>query len=118
MPIIEEEICLAVPPEHPLAKRFRSPSKFQSLLHEPFIVLKKGQGFRQIALEFCEQAGFDPRIVFESSNIETVQSLVAAGMGIAFVPKMMTRAKSSEFIPVYLTIAGTSPIADTRHCKP
>ena len=32
---------------------------------------------------------FEPHIVFESGNIETVQSLVAAGMGIAFVPQMV-----------------------------
>ncbi len=108
VPIIDEEICLALPPEHPLVK-IQKPIQISALAAEPFIVLKKGQGFRQIALELCHHAGFDPRIVFESSNIETVQSLVAAGMGIAFVPKMMTRAKSSEFIPVYLPIAAPSP---------
>lgn len=108
VPIIEEEICLALPPEHPLVIN-HNPIHISDLAAEPFIVLKKGQGFRQIALELCRHAGFEPRIVFESSNIETVQSLVAAGMGIAFVPKMMTRAKSSEFIPAYLPIAPPSP---------
>lgn len=108
VPIIEEEICLALPPEHPLVMN-HNPIHISDLAAEPFIVLKKGQGFRQIALELCRRAGFEPRIVFESSNIETVQSLVAAGMGIAFVPKMMTRAKSSEFIPAYLPIASPSP---------
>ncbi|MBB3110443.1 DNA-binding transcriptional LysR family regulator [Paenibacillus phyllosphaerae] len=102
-PIIEEEICLAVPPAHPLANN-STPIPLPRLAKEPFIVLKKGQGFRQITLELCEQGGFEPNIVFESSNIETVQSLVAAGMGIAFVPKMMTRAKWSTHTPVYLPL--------------
>lgn len=107
-PIIDEEICLAVPPEHGLAKR-SEPVHLSDLAAEPFIILKKGQGFRQIVLELCEGAGFEPRVVFESGNIETVQSLVAAGMGIAFVPKMVTRAKWSEFAPVYLSLAPPTP---------
>ncbi|MFD0713633.1 LysR family transcriptional regulator [Paenibacillus sp. GCM10027626] len=107
-PIIEEEICLAVPPTHALADRIDA-IHISELQAEPFIVLKKGQGFRQIAFELCSKHGFEPRIVFESGNIETVQSLVAAGMGIAFVPKMVTRAKWSEFAPVYLPLAEPAP---------
>ncbi|GGD64809.1 LysR family transcriptional regulator [Paenibacillus nasutitermitis] len=107
-PLIEEEICLAVPPEHPLALANKA-VEINDLLHEPFVLLKKGQGFRQIAVELCEKAGFQPRVVFESGNIETVQSLVAAGMGIAFVPKMVARAKWYEFAPTYLPIAEPAP---------
>ncbi|NIK77663.1 DNA-binding transcriptional LysR family regulator [Paenibacillus castaneae] len=102
-PFMEEEICLAVPNQHPLASREGS-IDLPELQEEPFIVLKRGQGFRQITVDLCEQSGFSPRIVFESSNIETVQSLVAAGMGIALVPQMLTRAEGSEFTPTYLTL--------------
>jgi LysR family transcriptional regulator, hydrogen peroxide-inducible genes activator len=112
-PVIDEEICLAVPPHHPLAEAYqaRKSSKLpaldlQELSSEPFIVLKRGQGFRQIAFDLCEQAGFVPNVVFESTNIETVQSLVAAGMGIAFVPHMVTRSKWSELVPVYFSLRG------------
>ncbi|SEM77605.1 LysR family transcriptional regulator [Paenibacillus sp. OV219] len=109
VPIIEEEIVLAVPPEHHLAKK-SEPIRIESLRNEPFIVLKKGQGFRQNALEICEKAGFEPRIVFESTNIETIQSLVAAGMGITFIPKMITRSSVNALTPVYLPLAPPSPI--------
>ncbi|MGO4541254.1 LysR family transcriptional regulator [Paenibacillus sp. YIM B09110] len=101
-PFLEEEICLAVPPHHQLANR-QEPIDISELQEEPFIVLKRGQGFRQITVELCEQSGFTPRIVFESSNMETIQSLVAGGMGIAFVPQMLTRPKGSEFAPAYLS---------------
>lgn len=102
-PIIEETICLAVPPMHRFASRTDGIT-LHELKDEPFIILKKGQGFRKIALDLCADAGFVPRIVFESSNIETVQSLVAADMGIAFVPRMVTRSGWSSFAPVYLAI--------------
>ncbi|GGF89204.1 LysR family transcriptional regulator [Paenibacillus abyssi] len=108
VPLIEEEICLAVPPQHRLANE-TAPVRIDDLHNEPFIILKKGQGFRQISLDLCEQAGFAPRIVFESGNIETVQSLVAAGMGIAFVPMMISRAKWSTLVPVYLRLAEPQP---------
>lgn len=106
-PLIEEEIVLAVPPAHRLAPEDAYPAGIPAgeLNREPFIVLKKGQGFRQITHDLCAQAGFEPRIVFESSNIETVQSLVAAGMGIAFVPSMVARAQGSPFAPVYKPLA-------------
>lgn len=112
--LIEEEICLAVPETHPLAAEYDRANhgktiSIERLNDEPFIVLKNGQGFRQIAIELCKKAGFTPRVVFESSNIETVQSLVAAGMGIAFVPQMMTRSQGSHFRPVYLPLGPTPP---------
>ncbi|UUZ96027.1 LysR family transcriptional regulator [Paenibacillus sp. P25] len=99
-PVIEEEIVLAVPPQHPLSRRPNTkPVDLAALSGESFIALKKGQGFRKITIDLCEQAGFIPNIVFESSNIETVQSLVAAGMGIAFVPDMVSRGRWSELAP-------------------
>ncbi|WP_338551661.1 LysR family transcriptional regulator [Paenibacillus sp. KS-LC4] len=103
-PLMEEEICLAIPPQHPLAES-TEPVPISLLRNEPFIGLKKGQGFRQITVELCQASGFTPQIVFESSNIETVQSLVAGGMGIAFVPKMLTRQRGSEFAPIYLPLS-------------
>jgi LysR family transcriptional regulator, hydrogen peroxide-inducible genes activator len=107
-PLLDEEILLAVPPSHPLAERARhgDPAvvSIRQLREEAFIVLKRGQGFRQIALELCRSNGFEPRIVFESSNIETVQSLVAAGMGIAFVPSMIALGHGTSFRPVYLQL--------------
>lgn len=107
----EERIDLAVPPEHPLAERCAKGirTSLHELRDEPFIVLKEGQGFRKITVELCREAGFEPRIVFESNNMETVQSLVATGMGVTLVPHFIARAPRSEFVPVYLTLAEPVP---------
>jgi LysR family hydrogen peroxide-inducible transcriptional activator len=109
--LIEEEIWLALPPQHTLIRdKNRTYNKdtawiqIKELQYEPFIVLKKGQGFRQITEELCLTAGFQPNIVFESTNIDTVQSLVAAGMGIAFVPSMIARNQGSPFTPTYVPL--------------
>ncbi|WP_334071514.1 MULTISPECIES: LysR family transcriptional regulator [Paenibacillus] len=105
----EEMIDLAVPPDHRLAALEHQAGgiSLAELKEEPFIVLKKGQGFRKITIDLCKSAGFEPNVVFESNNIETVQSLVAAGMGITLVPRFIARAKRSELIPVYVPLASS-----------
>lgn len=113
VPVGVETIDLAVPPQHPLALRVhKHPAKLTSLSElkdEAFIVLKKGQGFRKLTFDLCREAGFEPNVVFESNNIETIQSLVATGMGVTLVPHFIARAKRSEFIPVYLPLAEPVP---------
>lgn len=103
--LLEEEIVLAVPPRHPLTQAIE-PISISQLEKEAFIALKKGQGFRKLTLDLCQNAGIVPNIVFESSNMETVQSLVAAGMGIAFVPYLISKRNFSELSPVHLTLEG------------
>ncbi|HZG85306.1 LysR family transcriptional regulator [Paenibacillus sp.] len=107
-PYATEDILLAVPEAHPLAAR-PEPIPVRALAQEAFVVLKKGQGFRQIAQDICAEAGFAPRIVFESSNIETVQSLVAAGMGVAFIPSMVAESKKGRYVPVYKSLTDPAP---------
>lgn len=114
-PVLTEKILLAVPPGHRLAGGVTAKSgsppqnlpriRLSELRDEPFILLKRGQGFRQIAVELCRNAGFEPHIAFESGNIETVQSLVAAGMGVSFVPEMVARSGWTAVKPAYLAIA-------------
>ncbi|MFC4769571.1 LysR family transcriptional regulator [Effusibacillus consociatus] len=108
-PILTEEILLAVPSDHPLAEQTGSRVNLLSLEDEPFILLKRGQGFRHIAFEICRRAGFEPNVAFESTNIEMVQSLVAAGMGLSFVPEMVARSGWAPVKPIYLSIEIPAP---------
>jgi LysR family hydrogen peroxide-inducible transcriptional activator len=39
-------------------------------------------------MAFCHKPNFRPRIVIRSGQLATVQSLVAAGMGISLIPQM------------------------------
>lgn len=84
IPIIKEEIFLAVPVEHPLAKRTKI--QLSEVAGDNFISLKPGQGLREITDKFCQYAGFTPQIIFESDDPATVRGLIRAGQGIAFIP--------------------------------
>jgi len=36
----------------------------------------------------CNAAGFEPRVSFESDDYQTVQGLVAAGVGVSLIPQL------------------------------
>lgn len=107
VPILTEQIVLAVPPGHRLAAGKSRPVHLPEVEGEPFILLKRGQGFRQLVIELCRTAGFTPKIVFETSNIETARSLVAAGMGLTFVPEMVASTEGDNPQPVYMRLEGS-----------
>jgi len=93
-----EEILMAIPKNHPINAHYpdtsangeRFPYIDLSLLkNEAFIGLKKIQKFSQMGLRLCKEAGFVPNTVCETLNWETVHMLVATGLGVGFIPKML-----------------------------
>ena len=87
--VLTEELLLALPAKHPLAGK--NTLSLRQVAEEPFILMKSGHGFRQITLDLYRKAGLEPKVVFESGGIETVQALVAAGLGISLVPQMVAK---------------------------
>ena len=100
--ILEEDILLAVPPNHPLSTLPEIDLK--DCKDESFILQKKGTGFRATCENLCNQAGFVPKVVFESINVDTCLSLVSTGMGISFAPRMVIRDLKAFDTPKYLPI--------------
>ena len=41
-----------------------------------------------VLLVICHAAGFEPEVSFESDDYQTVQGLVAAGVGVALIPQL------------------------------
>lgn len=86
IPLITEEIFLAVPAGHRLARR--SSVKLSELSEEAFISLKPGKALRETTDLLCRQTGFLPNIIFESDDPATVRGLINAGLGVAFIPSI------------------------------
>lgn len=84
IPLLAEEIHLAVPNEHPLAHRKRI--RLGEVAEDGFISLKSGQSLKEATDGFCRMAGFTPNVVFESDDPATVRGLIRAGLGVAFIP--------------------------------
>jgi DNA-binding transcriptional LysR family regulator len=96
--LFTEPFVALVAKTHPTAKQ-RTVS-LAKLSQEPF-VLYKGRA-RDTALAACRAAGFEPRIACESSELETIRSLVAAGLGIAILPQLATRQPTADCVAVRL----------------
>ncbi len=96
--LLTEPFVALVPKAHPAAKQ-RNLS-LAKLADEPF-VFYKGRA-RDTALAACRTAGFEPRIACESSELETIRSLVAAGLGIAILPQLATRNPTPNCVAVRL----------------
>lgn len=75
---------------------------FQLLESIPFIMLKEGYGFRQVVTELCRHHGFQPKVAFETSHIQTAQALVKNELGVTVVPKMVAQEDRNQVI--YLNI--------------
>ena len=88
-PLLHDEFVLVVPQDHPLASR--RIVRLAELVTERFIFYPKGAGGREQFIEACRQAGFEPQVAFESDDRETTLGLVAAGVGITFIPRIMAQ---------------------------
>jgi LysR family transcriptional regulator, hydrogen peroxide-inducible genes activator len=101
--LFTEELKIALPPGHPLVlKRSLHP---RDLDGERLIILQEGHCLGDQVLGFCARGDHHPKISFRSAQLETLQSLVHAGMGISLVPEMALRPPG-ENTPVYRAIDG------------
>jgi DNA-binding transcriptional LysR family regulator len=75
----------------------------EDLALDEFIALEPDNSYRQLVDGFCREAGFSPRVVFESQEVQTVRGLVEAGLGVAILPALAW-AGLSDASPVRLRI--------------
>jgi LysR family hydrogen peroxide-inducible transcriptional activator len=93
--LLTEDLLLALPPGHPLVQKRRIPA---SLLEgEQMILMKEGHCLGEQVLSFCNRSDLRPAVSFRSPQLETIQALVRAGMGISLIPAMAcsSRGKTS-----------------------
>jgi LysR family hydrogen peroxide-inducible transcriptional activator len=104
--LFSEELLLALPHGHPLA-RSRT-VKASDLGGERLIVMKEGHCLGDQVLGFCDRRDVKPQISFRSAQLETVQALVCAGLGISLIPAMAARSKRGT-VPQYRSFQTPRP---------
>lgn len=83
----DEPLMVLLPPGHGLAGR---PScTLANLADSPFILFESGFALNPQILAACQRHGFTPRVVAYSGQADFIQSLVAAGLGVAFLPRLI-----------------------------
>ena len=104
--LFSEELLLALPPGHPLARK-RSVTA-ADLAGESLIVMKEGHCLGDQVLGFCDHRDVKPKISFRSAQLETIQALVASGLGISLIPAMAARSKRED-LPEYRSLQSPRP---------
>ena len=89
-PLFTDELVLATAPDHPLAGT--DPLPLAALRDEPFVCLPADSGLRAILDRLAAEAGFTPRVPFESSHLPRLRDLAAHGLGVALVARSVAEA--------------------------
>ena len=84
--LLDDPLHLALPRDHPLSER-RAP-RLEDLRDEPWVQTSVASPCARHVVRSCHLAGFEPRVSFESDDYQTVQGLVAAGVGVALIPQL------------------------------
>ena len=116
---------MALPAEHALAgKRALT---LADLRAEDWVQTSESSPGARHVVRSGRAAGVEPKVTFESDDYETVQGLVASGVGVALIPRLaLTRVHSGvvvrslaprppsrRVVAATLTAAGVAPAADT-----
>jgi DNA-binding transcriptional LysR family regulator len=84
--LFDDPLHVALAAEHPLADRKRL--ELADLAEEPWIQTSADSPCAGHVVRCCHAAGFEPSVSFESDDYQTVQGLVAAGVGVAMIPEL------------------------------
>jgi DNA-binding transcriptional LysR family regulator len=91
-----EEFALVIGPDHRFAGRDEVP--LADLAGDDWIVFTRGTGIDSALRSACAAAGFEPHAKFESSALQTVRALAAAGLGVAMLPRSFAEAEAGARI--------------------
>jgi DNA-binding transcriptional LysR family regulator len=106
--VSRDPLVAALPARHPLAERESLP--LAALADEPFVLYTRafGPSVQDAIIGHCLAAGFSPRIIQEAAGVQTIVSLVAAGLGVSLL--IAPTPPTSEQFVVYRPISDDLPL--------
>ncbi|MFI7384650.1 LysR family transcriptional regulator [Streptomyces sp. NPDC049813] len=106
--VLGEDLCdLLVPAEHPLAGR--TTVRRAELGDERWVSQPPGRVCHDWLVRTMRAAGFEPRIVHRADENPTLVALVAAGLGVAVIPRL-----GRGPLPPGVAVAGLDPMPRRR----
>jgi DNA-binding transcriptional LysR family regulator len=94
--IKREEYLLCTQPNNPLAQH--QTISFNQLRNESFILLKPGNYQHHAVLQNCALCHYTPNVIIASDHFKTIKGLVANGLGISFLMRMVVQEDPSPSI--------------------
>ncbi|MGA9875335.1 MAG: LysR substrate-binding domain-containing protein [Solirubrobacteraceae bacterium] len=105
--LLQDPMYLALPREHPLATK--GGLRLAELRGEAWVQTSRQSPCARHVVRSCHAAGFEPNVTFESDDYQTVQGLVAAGVGVALIPELALSVVREDIV-----IRTLSPRSPTR----
>jgi DNA-binding transcriptional LysR family regulator len=125
--LLTDPMALCVPDDHPLIRRQRTPRglRLEQLADQPWIVIVAGHAARLQFDQAATEAGFVPRVQFETENYNVAQSLVGTGIGVTMLSRLTVSPTPGAvhrelteprlYRQIYAVTAGTAVTPLTEH---
>jgi LysR family hydrogen peroxide-inducible transcriptional activator len=104
--LFEEELFAVLPSRHPLARKKRL--TIDDLKPHPFVLLDEAHCLSDQIVSYCQRRRVQPVAMERTSQLATVQELVALNHGVSMVPAMAQRLDASKR-RTYRSLYGSTP---------
>ena len=91
-----EPLVVLMAKDHPQANRKKV--SLARLADSPFVLLDEDVAINQVVLDACKRRGITPRVVTRNRQIDFLVELVALGVGVAFLPRMLLERRHHPMI--------------------
>jgi DNA-binding transcriptional LysR family regulator len=91
---VNENLKLVVHPTHPFSERKQV--TLSELALEPFISFREDFALHDRIIAECIRVGFQPRVLYQSSQWDFISEMVAANLGIAMLPETICATLDPE----------------------
>lgn len=112
--LLQDPMHLALPSDHRLAHR--PEIALSELDSDAWVQTSRSSPCAQQVMRSCHAAGFEPNVAFESDDYQTVQGLVAAGVGVALIPQLALSAVRENI--VIRTLSPAPPVRSVIAAAP
>ncbi|MGV9787348.1 LysR family transcriptional regulator [Streptomyces sp. NPDC003435] len=87
--LLREDLVVVSSPEAPAPGGGRSAVEISDLENERLVMFRYGYDLRELTVNACRSAGFEPEFAVEGGEMDAVLGFVRAGLGVAVVPRMV-----------------------------
>jgi DNA-binding transcriptional LysR family regulator len=109
--LYHEEMAMVVGPDSSLLHSVR---RLRDLTTENFLAFNKTAALHRLLLRVCIDAGFQPRIGYESPSLASIRAMASAGLGVAFLPLPSVLAPGPAVRRLEIAGLPTRPISLVR----
>lgn len=124
IPYRNDRLLAVLPPDHPLAGE--KEIELSQLSAEPFALIQQDTMPYELCMRVCREAGFTPRVVFTSHNLEAILDMVRKGSCVSLLftnhvsfPHKVAFGEHPPFVSVPVTpaISTTVYLAYLKNAK-